>query len=83
MILGLGDRSPRISPSTSLKRKFGERVQELRIQRKMTQEHIGEILNFDRAYVSAIETGKINVTLENIGRIAKALKVSLGELFNF
>lgn len=82
MILGF-ERSPRISPSSSLKRKFGEKVQELRIQRKMTQEQLGEVLSFDRAYVSAIETGKKNVTLENIGRIAKALKVSLAELFSF
>ncbi|MEI6673347.1 MAG: helix-turn-helix transcriptional regulator [bacterium] len=36
-----------------------------------------------RTYISDVERGKKNISLENIGRLAWALKIHLHELMNF
>lgn len=47
----------------------------------MSQEDVAFAAGLDRSYLSAIERGKKNLSLVNIHRIAKALKVGAGELF--
>lgn len=61
---------------------FGERIRNLREQRKLTQERLGELARLDRTYVSGIERGIRNPSLRNIGRIAAALDVPLRRLFH-
>lgn len=46
----------------------------------MSQGDICRKLGFDRAYMSNIEAGKGNPTLDTIEKIAKALDVDVGEL---
>ena len=40
-----------------------------------------DICGLDRTYIGGIERGERNVSLVNIGRIAKALKISIPRLF--
>lgn len=61
--------------------KFGKRIQELRKQRKLTQEDLADFINVDRSYMGFVERGERNPTLEKIIKIAKALNVSLVNLF--
>ena len=60
---------------------FGQRVQELRKERKLSQEQLAELAGVHRTYVGMIERAEKNITLCNIERIAKALKVEIKELF--
>lgn len=46
----------------------------------MSQERLAEVAGLDRAYVSGLERGARNPTLETLERLAKALKVPLHEL---
>lgn len=61
--------------------RFGRRVRELRDTKGLSQEAFAEECGLDRTYISGIERGKRNVSLENIRVIAKALNVSLSRLF--
>ena len=62
-------------------KKFGDRVRELRKARNLSQEKLAELADLHRTYIGDIERGERNVSLENIGKIAKALKVGLERLF--
>lgn len=70
-------------PDNTLRKKFGMRVRELRKQLGLSQEELGFKSNIHRTYIGAVERGEQNVSLDNIGRIAKHLKVTLSELFKF
>ncbi len=61
--------------------KFGRRVRQLRIELSLSQEQFAALCNLDRTYISSIERGQRNVSLKNIAAIAKALDVSLSDLF--
>ena len=37
----------------------------------------------DRTYITSLERGKRNVSLENLDKIAKAFNMSLSEFFDF
>jgi len=68
-------------PDNTLRKKFGTRVRELRKELKLSQEDLGFKSNIHRTYIGAVERGEQNVSLDNIGRLAKHLRVSLSELF--
>ena len=61
--------------------RFGQAVRKLRQERKMSQEELAERSGLHRTYISDIELGKRNVSLENIERIAAALERSLPDFF--
>ena len=53
----------------------------MREQNKMSQESLAFKSQLDRTYINGIENGRRNVAIINIHKIAKALDVSLAELF--
>lgn len=62
-------------------KKFGERIRELRIQRNMSQEKFALHIDMDRTYLASVESGKRNISLENISKIAEGFGITLEELF--
>lgn len=66
---------------TATTKAFGARVRELRGARGLSQEAFALAACINRTYVGDVERGQRNVSLENIAKIAKALDVSLAELF--
>lgn len=63
------------------RRIFGDRVRELRQARGWSsQEAFAHHINMDRTYVSGIERGRRNPTLDIIVRLADGLGVDPGEL---
>ena len=47
----------------------------------MSQEELAMRIGADQAYVSRIEAGQMNVTLETAAQIAAALGIDIAELF--
>lgn len=47
----------------------------------VSQEEFADLCGLDRTYVGGIERGERNVALVNLEKLAKALKISLSELF--
>lgn len=65
------------------KELLGSRIKSLREYRKMTQEQLAERAGMNPVYLSNIERGKENPTLNVIIRISIALKIEMWELFDF
>lgn len=61
--------------------KLGARIRELRILKGFSQEDFAAEVGLDRTYMGGIERGERNLAAINLIRIAKALKVEVGELF--
>jgi transcriptional regulator with XRE-family HTH domain len=65
----------------SLKEQFGNRLKGLRKERKMSQEELAEKSGLNRPYISGIEQGKRNVSLEVMESLAKALEIKIKDFF--
>ncbi|WP_323664544.1 helix-turn-helix transcriptional regulator [Pectobacterium carotovorum] len=63
--------------------RFGQRVKTLRLQAGLSQEAFADKCGLDRTYISGIERGVRNPTLEVIGVIADGLGIKLKTLFDF
>lgn len=54
---------------------FGQKVQEVRRDKKLSQENLADLADLDRTYISSMERGKRNVSLLNIIKVANALTI--------
>ena len=62
---------------------LGKRIRELRKNQGISQEQLAERAGISSQYVSNIERGKDNPTLDLLLGLADALKVSLGQMCDF
>lgn len=62
--------------------KFGKKVREIRTKQNLSQEKLATKAGVHRTYIGMIERAEKNITLENIEKVAKALGLSVKELFN-
>ena len=60
--------------------KLGKNIKKIRTRKGMSQGDICRALEMDRGYMSAIENGKKNITIQQLERLAQALGVSPSEL---
>lgn len=66
-----------------IKQKLGKRIKELRVKEGYSQEEFASRCGLHRTYISDIERGERNVSVENIEKIARALKIAPDELLKF
>jgi transcriptional regulator with XRE-family HTH domain len=66
----------------NIKEKFGQKVKNLREEKGISIEHLANISNVDRNYISDIEKGKRNVSIEIIEKIINGLESDFGTFFN-
>nr|WIE91289.1 helix-turn-helix transcriptional regulator [Mesorhizobium sp. WSM4875] len=59
---------------------FGLNVQRLRRERKLSQEQLSFVSGRTRAYISSVEAGRRNATLDTVEILARALNVEPQEL---
>jgi transcriptional regulator with XRE-family HTH domain len=69
-------------PGMDIKQKVGNRIRELRKELELSQEALALKAEVDRTYVTDVENGRRNVSLEILERLIKALNVSFTEFFN-
>lgn len=62
---------------------FGQRIRQLRLEKKMSQEDFAELIGVHRTYLGQIERVEKNITIKNIEKICTALKIDPKELFDF
>ncbi len=62
--------------------KFGLKVREERLKKKLSQEAFADIAGVHRTYIGMIERAEKNITLENIQKISKALGLKISNLLN-
>ena len=66
----------------TLQEKLGKAIVLLRKQRGLTQEKFANDAEIDRRYMSDIENGKRNISIDVIERLAKCFGMSVSELFS-
>lgn len=66
---------------TSLRKRFGARVKQLRLAAEVSQEEFADRCGFARSYMSRIERGGANPSLDAIQVLADALGVEVAQLF--
>jgi transcriptional regulator with XRE-family HTH domain len=59
---------------------LGANIKKIRTRKGMSQGDICRALDMDRGYMSAIENGKKNITIQQLERLAQALGVSADKL---
>lgn len=64
------------------KMRVGLRIKELINRLGVSQEAFAYSIEMSRTYFAEVETGRRNVSIENIDRIAEGLGVSLREFFD-
>ena len=60
---------------------LGKRIKELRGKTGYSQEKFALKIDMDRTYYASVESGRRNISIINIKKIADGLGVSLEELF--
>ena len=61
--------------------QLGMRIRFLRQQRRWSQEDLASNANINKNYISDLENGRRNASLEILERIAVTFGISLAELF--
>lgn len=61
--------------------QFGDRIREKRTEQGLSQEELAVKAGVHRTYIGMIERAEKNITLENIEKLANALKIPISKLF--
>ena len=64
-----------------IRKRFGKRVKELRQTRGLSQKELARSLELDTSYISGIEKGELDISIEMIQKLSIAFKVNISELF--
>ena len=65
---------------TPARETLARNLRRLRAERGISQERLAELAGLHRTYVSSVERCERNVSIDNIERLAKALKVATADL---
>ena len=59
---------------------FGQNLRKIRIGKNISQEELAFRSGLHRTYVSSVERGERNISLENIEKLARALEIPMNDL---
>lgn len=65
-----------------VKENIGRRIKEIRMfELKISQDELASRIGWDRTFLSKVESGKQNLTIENLYAVCNALGVTLSDFF--
>jgi transcriptional regulator with XRE-family HTH domain len=65
----------------SVKKRFGKSLKAWRTRRGLSQEQLAEKAGLHRTYISDLERGARNISLESMEKLALGLEINLAEFF--
>lgn len=65
---------------TKLQEAFGKAVRARRLEMELSQEALADLAGLHFTYVSSVERGERNISLENMAKLAKALSCQITDL---
>ncbi len=78
--MSIQNRTGRTSKDKQQLLKIGDNIRAARKQMGYSQEAFADVAGFSRSYYTEIETGKRNISILNLIKIIKALKVDPNEI---
>ena len=60
---------------------LGKRIHALRKEQGLSQETLSNMVGIDRSYLTTIEHGKRNISIDVLVRLCRGLGISLSKLF--
>jgi len=64
-----------------VRKRFGKRVKEFRQARGLSQEELARFVGLDTGYISGIEKGEKDISIEMIQKLSIAFKINISDLF--
>jgi transcriptional regulator with XRE-family HTH domain len=64
-----------------LRKRLGRVVREQRTARGFSQEAFADHIGVHRTYMGAVERGELNISLDNIEKIARGLGITISTMF--
>ncbi|MCB1483338.1 MAG: helix-turn-helix transcriptional regulator [Hyphomicrobiaceae bacterium] len=61
---------------------FARNLRTARLARGLSQEELAHRADIDRTYISSLERGVYNASIDVVGRLAKALEIEASELLD-
>jgi transcriptional regulator with XRE-family HTH domain len=74
------ESSPTLTGKCTARELLANNLRRLRAERGMTQEDLAFEANLHRTFVAHVERGVRNISIDNIEKLASALKIQLHEL---
>lgn len=71
------------SEEENFAKNFGEKIREIRIKNKLSQEMLANDANIPINQVGRIERAEINTSINTVFKLANALHISVKDLFDF
>lgn len=63
--------------------KLGQKVRYERVKTGLSQEKLAELAELNTNSIGMLERGELNINVKNLEKIAQALKLEMGNLFDF
>ncbi len=64
-----------------IQKEFGWACKKLREAKGLSQEKFALLIEMDRTYYASVESGKRNISIQNIKKIADGFGISVSQLF--
>nr|WP_242042333.1 helix-turn-helix transcriptional regulator [Leptolyngbya sp. FACHB-541] len=69
------------SSKQPIRQRFGKAIRRRRRELDISQEELAELAELHRTYISDVERGEVNPSLDNIEKLAAALNITISDLF--
>ncbi len=66
--------------SQEIRNRISKNVKKYRIERKLKREELSLLLGFDNSYISKLERGTVNITIDRLEKIAESFGVDIIKL---
>ena len=63
-------------------KQVGNRIKEIRLSKKLSQEEAAFNSGLNRTYFGSVERGERNISIINLNKICQSLDISLNDFFN-
>ena len=64
-----------------IRKRFGKRIKELRKARGLSHEELARLSGLDENYISGIEKGELDITIEMIQILSIAFQINISDIF--
>lgn len=65
-----------------IKKKIGDRIRIIRLENKFSQDELAIRANIERSFITHIESGRRNISVNTLEKVLSGLEYSFADFFN-